>query len=399
MIAPTGRLSARSPVAVARNRSLRRLLNDPHVLVSGAIVVAVVGAAIVARAPSIGVLVGSAFVLLLLQVVLAQRAGGILPRSNRNTVRLAAMLVFVGIANALLGPPGLWPVPSLFLPIVALAAALGRREAIWVAALAGVLTAAPLILVREGHDPATVERAIALFVAAAVLIVGTRRTVSALEDALARARRLIATERHRSAQLAAVDEVGRLLAARGAAPEVLDAVMDLFNRRMGYGYASIYLGDDQRLHMGAQVGYAEPILDFERGQGVLGRTMRSHELQFAPDVQQDAEYVAADAAVRSEICAPLLDGDSFLGVVNVESQKTLDDTDVATVRLVADRVAAALALARERSELADRAEVFRRLIGFASKGHRNARRRLRPHLDRGGHPRPRRVGGGLPDDA
>jgi len=113
VIAPTGRLSARSPVAVARSRSLQRLLNDPHVLVSGALVVAAVGAGIVGRSPALGALVGSAFVLLLLQVILAQGAEGILARSRRHTVRLVAMLIFVGMANALLGPPGLWPHDAL----------------------------------------------------------------------------------------------------------------------------------------------------------------------------------------------------------------------------------------------------------------------------------------------
>jgi len=313
------------------------------------------------------VLVGAAFLLLLLQVVLAQPAEGLLARSSRHTVRLAAMLIFVGIANALLGPPGLWPVPSLFLPIVALAAALGRREAIWVSALATVLTALPLVLIREGHDPATMERAIALFVAAAVLIVGTRRTVSALEDALAAARRLLAADRRRSAQLASVDEVSRLLAASGPTHEVLDRIMGLFERRLGYEYVSIYLGDDQLVRMGAQVGYPEPILEFDRTQGVTGRTMRTRELQHIPDIRVDPDYRSAQAVVGSEICAPLLAGDEFLGTINVESASALDSHDVAAVRLVADRIAAALALAHERNELADRAEVFRRLIGFASK--------------------------------
>ena len=72
-------------------------------------------------------------------------------------------------------------------------------------------------------------------------------------------------------------------------------------------------------------------------------------------------------AVTSEICAPLLVDDELLGVVNVEATHgTLDDTDFGSVQLVADRLASALALARERRSLAERADLFQRLTAFGA---------------------------------
>jgi diguanylate cyclase (GGDEF)-like protein len=107
-------------------------------------------------------------------------------------------------------------------------------------------------------------------------------------------------------------------------------------------------------------------LEFDRSRGVTGRTMRTHELQFIPDTSTDPDYWSAHTRVASEICAPLMAGETFLGTINVESDTPLDHADVRTIRLVADRVAASLALAQERSALAGRADIFRRLIGFAS---------------------------------
>jgi diguanylate cyclase (GGDEF)-like protein len=353
-------------VDAARRRDLSRLQNDPHILVAVGIVLASLAAGMVGRAHALPVVAGAGIALFVIQVMLSPRSEGLRGRSARDTVRLAAALVFVGIANAVLGPPGQWPVPALFVPIVALAAAIGQREAVWTTALATVLTAIPLIVIPQGHDPLTIERAIGLFTAAGLMIVGTRRTVAALENALAHARRLIAEDRRRRSHLAAIDEVSRLLARSGPTPDVLDEIMGLFDRRLGYKYVSIYLGSDKLVRLGAQLGYEEPVLEFDDTRGVTGRTMRTHELQFIRDTALDPDYWSAESSVASEICAPLMAGDTFLGTINVESDTRLDNADVATLRLVADRIAAALALAQERSALADRADTFRRLVGFAS---------------------------------
>jgi diguanylate cyclase (GGDEF)-like protein len=348
-------------------RPVGRALRDPHLLLAAAVVPAVLAAAAIAGSNHLAGLVALSAAVVAVELILGRSSVRFLARpSNRHTIRLLVMLVFVGAANALIGEPGMWPLPALFLPVVALAAGLGRREAVWVSAAAAVLTSVPLLFQPAAHNAQTVERAIALFVAGGLLIVGTRRTVTALEGSLGRARRLLAADRRRSNQMAAVDDVGRMLARSGPTGEVLDRIMHLFERRLGYRFVSIYLGDDERVRMGAQVGYETPIHEFDQTMGVTGRTMRTHELQFIPDVGGDPDYRSAQPVVGSEICAPLLAGDEFLGTINVESDRALDDGDVATVRLVADRVAAALALARERDALAERATVFQRLTGFAT---------------------------------
>jgi len=345
---------------------MRRVLADPHVLLVGGIVPAAIGAAIVESSPALPVLTLFGGTLIGLQFALARPSSGVLERpSMRHTVRLIATLVFVGAVNAELGQSAAWPAVSLFLPVIALAAALGRFEALWVGLAAAVALVLPAFVL-GAERPFDVGRGLVLAATAGLLTVGTRRAVSALEGSLERARRLISANRRRTAQLAAVDEVSRILATSGPTPQVLEGIIELFEHRLGYPWASIYLGDDRRVRMGAQVGYAAPILEFDGSLGVIGRTMRSRAAQYVPDVATDPDYHSVDDGVHSEICAPLTAGGDFLGLVNIEAATRLESDDLATVRLVADRIAAALALVREREALARRADLSQRIVDFAA---------------------------------
>ena len=87
-----------------------------------------------------------------------------------------------------------------------------------------------------------------------------------------------------------------------------------------------------------------------------------------PDVSADPDYRIASGIVQAELCAPMLVDGRLVGIVNVEdgAGRGLDESDVGTMTLVADRLASALALAGERERLAARAELFRRLTSFAT---------------------------------
>ena len=121
----------------------------------------------------------------------------------------------------------------------------------------------------------------------------------------------------------------------------------------GYTHPSVYTGDAALVRLGAQRGYHDPLGEIDASRGVIGRVMRTRQTQFLPDVGVDTAYIAADPTVRSEVAAPLLSRGAFLGVLSVESRTPLGEADLAAVSVVADRVAAALALALERQDLAE----------------------------------------------
>jgi diguanylate cyclase (GGDEF)-like protein len=144
--------------------------------------------------------------------------------------------------------------------------------------------------------------------------------------------------------------------------------MDVLVAHFGYRYVSIYTVEGSLMRLGAQRGYDEVIETFDGSIGVVGRVMRTGNPELIRDVSSDPDYAAANKNVRSEVSIPLAVDGVMLGVLNVESpaDAPLDEGDLDTMKVVGDRVAAALALGRERQALQERAELFGRLARFGS---------------------------------
>ncbi|MGZ8502280.1 MAG: diguanylate cyclase [Candidatus Limnocylindrales bacterium] len=283
---------------------------------------------------------------------------------GRPGLRLAFATLFVTVVANSTGEPGFRPLLALYIPVVTMAAAYGAREASLIGSLSGVgyLTAA---LATGEHVEDAIQHGLVLTAISIVLIIGTRRTMSSLEQTVHRLRQTMSDSRRRNRQVEAVEAVGRALAARGPEPDTLDQVMELLHHDLGHTHVSLYLLDGETLRLAAQRGYAQPILSFDGSSGVIGRVFRSHNAELVKDTARDPDFLAPAPEVTSEICAPLLVGDDLLGIVNVETAHgPLDETDLGSVLLVADRLASALALARERRWLAERADLFQRLASF-----------------------------------
>jgi diguanylate cyclase (GGDEF)-like protein len=258
------------------------------------------------------------------------------------------------------------PLGALYLPIVTMAAAYGSREALIVGLGSVVALAAPIFVLQTDVGP-LLQRVIAFVVTMLVLAVGTRRTVGALEAAVSRARKARSRERRRARQMAGVEAVGHLL-ARGSSSAALEELMDLMTGRFGYRNVSIYLlQPDGSVRLGAQRGYDTPVNSFDGTTGVIGRVMRTRETTFIRDVRIDPDYRMAKDDVMSEISSPLVANGELLGVLNVEDPRLdgLDDSDRSTMILIAERLAAAIALGREREAIAERAKLFQALAEFS----------------------------------
>jgi diguanylate cyclase (GGDEF)-like protein len=287
------------------------------------------------------------------------------PRSTPE-VRLAAALVFLFAANAGLDRSGTWPLMSLVIPVTALAAARGWPGGSLIVTVAISATfLAPLWLDADGFGP---DRRLAIAISELAIALVTRRLVDVAERSAERSRLAHRRSRRRATSLTAVEEVGRLLAREGPTPATLDQVMELFERTFGFRYPSIYFWDGTMLRIAAHRNYRFPIAEFPPDRGVLGRVVRTREPAFVPDVSLDPDFLSADPEVTGEICVPLLNGEEILGAMNVESgpSRPLDHDDFATMLVVGDRIAAALALGRERQKLAERSALLDRLTLFAT---------------------------------
>ncbi|HET9615125.1 MAG TPA: sensor domain-containing diguanylate cyclase, partial [Candidatus Limnocylindrales bacterium] len=356
---------------VAR-RTIRRLMRDPHALLAVGLVLITLTIAFFGDRADVERTVAVSIEFLAAQLVAAMAAPFLHPSKRQRLVigiaRFVLAILYVSVVTGLLRQGDFRPAGALFIPVVALAAA----EGAWPAILVGLAAIALYFLPIASATPDTLgidaQRAIALGGTAVLLSIGTRRSISNLTVTVRRLGTSLARDRRRSRQVAAVESVGRLLAATGPEPAALERIVSLLREDLGYDFVSVYLGNSSRMRLAVQRGYAAAIEEFDGTSGVLGRVMRTRELAFVPDIAADPDYRSADSSVRSEISAPLLVDNEVVGIVNVEARwnASLDLADVETVRLVAERLASALALAGERERLAARADLFRRLTSFAA---------------------------------
>ena len=343
-------------------RLAARLRNDAAVRLAVALAIPVlILATLSGDPPVLSIAVPVTFVAVQIAMALLQRAPRWWPM-----LRLGASLLFVLLGNVAIDQTHTWPLNALNIPIVALAAAIGGRPATALAGLAIATSLLPLLSFPMGSDVS--RDAIAIAMSGAVLAVGSRRVVRTLERSSSRLRRANARGRRRAAQFGALEAVGRLLAVEGPTREALDRVMGLLEDTFGYHYPSVYLLDGPNLRLAAYHNYDTPIEVVPASQGVIGRTVRTNTPILLRDARTDPDFWSADNAIVDEISIPLgADGEVF-GVLNVESDvhRRLDEDDFATMLLIGDRIAAAMALGRERTKLTERSLLLDRLTAFAS---------------------------------
>ena len=352
---------------VVRRRTVVHLLRDPYFLYTAALAPIALAVAILSNEPlDIPTVLIVSPIFVGLQLIL-----GFIPVRSRPfspggwaLFRLAVSLLYVAALAELVGGVS-HPMLSLYIPVVVAAAAVGTNQAIAIGAVAALIYLAPELTL-PGTRAAIALRGLTHAGVIILVAVGTRRLVIAVEDANAKLRSAMVSERRKSRQIAGMEAVSKLLVSGGPVDEMLDEALGVLVDQFHYSYVSIYLAGGERLVLGAQRGYAEPPRSFDGTQGVVGRVMRGHELAYVPDVAVDPDYVAVYHEVVSEICAPLMDDGEFLGILNVEAIRPLDRTDRDLVATLADRIATVVALGRDRQALGERAAVLRSLSDFTN---------------------------------
>jgi sigma-B regulation protein RsbU (phosphoserine phosphatase) len=167
--------------------------------------------------------------------------------------------------------------------------------------------------------------------------------------------------------------------------EVVNLVMDTLDQLLPYDAAGIYVVEcDQdaqgkcvpsalkRFSKTAVRGYdieemAE--LHLKVGEGLIGHVAKTGEPLTVHDVRDDARYVNARHATRSEMIAPIISSEEVLGVFDLESDElnAYDEDDLEVLMLLASQVAIILEKAMlyeqsvERRRLQAQLEVARQV--------------------------------------
>ena len=105
---------------------------------------------------------------------------------------------------------------------------------------------------------------------------------------------------------------------RDALANLANAAALIYQALPDLNWAGFYLYKQGMLVLGPFQGMPACVR-IPLGRGVCGTAALERRTQVVPDVHAFPGHIACDAASRSEIVAPLLDGDRLLGVLDVDS--------------------------------------------------------------------------------
>jgi putative methionine-R-sulfoxide reductase with GAF domain len=121
--------------------------------------------------------------------------------------------------------------------------------------------------------------------------------------------------------------------------------MRIVTEEFGIEAASLYLVEGDVFELAAVRGYDHPVPTIDLRGGRLARVVESGRGQVIPNITVDPDHRTGEA--RLELVLPLVAEGRCVGVLNVAwSEEEASSEDDRGLRLVADRLAVALALNR-----------------------------------------------------
>jgi len=162
-------------------------------------------------------------------------------------------------------------------------------------------------------------------------------------------------EQQRTERLRIITRVGGIITSDLRLGDLLKKAADAVHELLGYPNVAIALidpEDPQTLVLDTLGGHYRSIIHgeyrFPIDQGIMGAAVRARETVLVNDVLSDPRYLRTPGApdVYAGIAVPVLLGDSVLGVLNVETDEPLAESDAELLRLVADQMSVAIANAR-----------------------------------------------------
>ena len=162
-------------------------------------------------------------------------------------------------------------------------------------------------------------------------------------------------EQQRAERLRVITRVGGIITSDLRLSDLLKKAADAVHELLGYPNVAIALIDPEEpntLVLDTLGGHYRSIIHgeyrFPIDQGIMGAAVRARETVLVNDVLNDPRYLRTPGApdVYAEVAVPVLLGDSVLGVLNVETDEPLGESDAELLRLVADQMSVAIANAR-----------------------------------------------------
>jgi L-methionine (R)-S-oxide reductase len=103
--------------------------------------------------------------------------------------------------------------------------------------------------------------------------------------------------------------------------ELVDAFSD------GFNWTGFYMIQDDHLVVGPYIGPETEHVKIELNRGICGAAASRKATVTVDDVQSDPRFIACSISTRSEIVVPLMDGDTVIGEIDIDSNQLAFFTD------------------------------------------------------------------------
>jgi DNA-binding response OmpR family regulator len=225
---------------------------------------------------------------------------------------------------------------------------LGGRSGVEVIRQARALGCERPAIMMTGQGSQTIDEA-ALEAGATDFVEKGRGSAAVLERAMRYVLSQAATAdalRRSLRQVSGLEALGRLLTEQGPTPEALDQVVRLIDEEFGMPRSSLFLIEDGVLYLVAYRGYEMPARAIDANSGRLATLIRSGRSQIVGNISIDPAARTVDDPM--ELCVPLVAEGTCFGLLNVAvpAQAETNDSFSQPMRVLADRLAVALALNR-----------------------------------------------------
>jgi len=148
-------------------------------------------------------------------------------------------------------------------------------------------------------------------------------------------------------------------ASAGTAAEAFDAALGALHEGLGGAGVAAFVLEHGRLWSVGVRGYAMIPDGLPLDEGVIGRAVRTSEVQFARDVSLDSDFVEVSRATVSELAIPLLLSTGVVGMINIETAVRLPAGSAAAVAPLAEALAGPMdELRGSRTDVSSLARLF-----------------------------------------
>ncbi len=127
-----------------------------------------------------------------------------------------------------------------------------------------------------------------------------------------------------------IDNVRIAIASQKSEPDVLQAAVEIIDDFSdGFSWTGFYMMKNGALEIGPYVGPETPHTRIPLNSGICGAAASQKKSIIVDDVTGDPRFLACSPQTKSEIVVPLLDGESVLGEIDIDSNQrgffSLDD--------------------------------------------------------------------------